>query len=588
MYTYSFLTKHCARLAKGIFIGIAFFGGALFVHAASLSVSPSSGVYTAGQVFSANVTVNTNGASVNAADGTLTYNPSEITVLGVSKGSIFNLWTADPSFSNGAGTITFSGGSPTGYTGSNGTVISVTFKASSAGSPKVSFSKGSVLAADGRGTNVLTTMNGGAFTIGAKTVASEPEKIIEYVPPANTPSAPQVTSSTHPDATKWYNIKTAELSWKSDGTIVAVRTLLDKNATAIPTKVYDSPISHISLPDLEEGVQYFHVQLKNKDGWGKVTHYRLAIDSQKPTSFDIALKEGSDLSSPVTTLKLVAVDSVSKVKRFKIQQDGKDPYEYIDTHGSSTVALQSLQPGHHTVIIEAFDEASNSIISTFAFDISAFDKPQFTEYPHEINEQVIPVIKGTTRPNAKVKVSIGVIGLGATAYAQAKTTEVQSDAQGTFIFIPDGKLSLGVYELIAVAVDQYGAQSAPSDAIRVAVQQPGYLQIGSMLVSVLSVVIPLIALCTLLVLGVWFLLFRIRRFRKGVTREAKEALAMLTSEFAHLRSELATQKSHIEDSRKTNKLTKAESELFDTLTEALKASEKRVEKEIVDVEDLVE
>lgn len=587
MFSYFFKTLSI-QFAKSFVVVIVFFGGALFANAASLSISPSSGVYTAGQVFSANVTVNTNGASVNAADGTLTYNPSEISVLGVSKGSIFNLWTADPAFSNAVGSITFSGGSPTGYTGSNGTVISITFKAASAGNPKVSFSKGSVLAADGRGTNVLSTMNGGSFTIGAKAVATEPEKIVEYVPPANTPNAPQVTSQTHPDSSKWYNSKTAELSWNINTSVVAVRTLLDKSATTIPTKVYDSPISSITLPNLEEGVQYFHVQLKNKDGWGKVTHYRLAVDTQKPSSFSIALKDGSDLSNPIITLKLAAVDSASKVKRFKIQQDGKDPYEYVDAQGSSTLALQPLQPGHHSVIIEAFDEAGNSIISTFAFDISAFDKPKFTEYPHEINEQVIPVIKGTTRPNAKVHVSLSAIGLGTTVYAQAKTTEVQSDAQGVFIFIPDGKLTLGVYELTALAVDQYGAQSAPSDAIRIAVQQPGYLQIGSMLVSVLSVVIPLLALCALLVVGVWFLLFRIRRFRKGVTREAKEALSILSSEFEHLRSELSVQKTHIEDSRKTNKLTKAESELFDTLTEALQASEKRVAKEIVDVEDLVE
>jgi hypothetical protein len=575
-------------IIKSLFVVCALFSTTLCAHAATLSISPSSGVYTAGQVFSANVTVNTAGASVNAADGTLSFNPKEITVLSVSKGSIFNLWTADPAFSNAAGSITFSGGSPTGYKGTNGTVISITFKAASAGNPKVSFTRGSVLAADGRGTNVLTTMNSAAFTIGAKQVATEPEKIIEYVPPANTPSAPQVTSTTHPDTTKWYNLKNAEISWKVDSSIVAVRTLLDKNATAIPTKVYDTPISKINLADLEEGVQYFHVQLKNADGWGKVTHYRLAVDTQKPTAFDITLAPGSDISNPIQTLSLKVVDAASKVKRFSIQVDGKEAYEYIDTQGSSTVKLPSLLPGRHTVVIEAFDEANNSSISTFGFDVSAFDKPVFTEYPHEINEQVIPVIKGTTRSNAKVQVTLTPIGIGAASYTQVKTTEVQSNGEGLFIYMPDGKLSLGVYELTAVAIDQYGAQSAPSDAVRIAVQQPGYLQIGSMLVSVLSVLIPLLALTVLLVLGVWFLLFRIRRFRKGVTREAKEAAAMLTSEFAHLRSELTAQKTHMESSRKTNKLTKVETELFETLTQALQTSEKRVAKEIVDVEDLVE
>ena len=119
---------------------------AFFASAASLSVSPNTGVYSSGQTFTVKLNVNTSGAPINAADGTLTFNPNEISVVSVSKGSIFNLWTADPTFSNSAGTVTFSGGSPTGYTGSAGTVISITFKSQNAGAPKISFSKGSVLA----------------------------------------------------------------------------------------------------------------------------------------------------------------------------------------------------------------------------------------------------------------------------------------------------------------------------------------------------------------------------------------------------------------------------------------------------------
>ncbi len=58
--------------------------------------------------------------------------------------------------------------------------------------------------------------------------------------------------------------------------------------------------------------------------------------------------------------------------------------------------------------------------------------------------------------------------------------------------------------------------------------------------------------------------------------------------FASLRAELTHQKGILESGRKTKKLTKAEADLFDVLTSALKNSEKRVQKEITDVEDLVE
>ncbi len=554
---------------------------------ATLSVSPATGVYTAGQTFTARVVVNTSGAAVNAADGTLSFKPSEISVVSVAKGSIFNLWTADPSFSNANGTITFSGGSPTGYTGSAGTVISVTFKAKAAGSPKVSFSSGSVLAADGRGTNVLSTMNGGAFTITAQETQPQAEVVVEYIAPANTPSAPKVESATHGDQTKWYTNKNAELTWSVGSDIVAVRTLLDANKTTVPTKVYEEPLRKISLSDLSEGVQYFHVQLKNADGWGKVTHYRLAIDTQKPESLELSLKPDSDLSSSLQTLSIKSSDVTSKVIRFMVRIDDKEPFEYIDVQGSSTIPLPSLEPGYHTVIVEAFDEASNGIINSLSFTILAFDKPQFTEYPQEINEQVIPVIKGITRPKSKVVVTLTELG-GGTSSNKVVTQEVTSSDTGEFIFIPNGRLTVGVYELTAVAVDQYGAQSSVSDVVRIAVQQPGYLRLGSFMVSFLSVLIPLCALVAVMVFGAWLLYLKLRLFKKGVRRESKEAEVILATEFEHLQSEILYQRTLLEDSRKTKKLTKAELLLFDTLTSALMKSQQKVQKEIEDVEHLVE
>ena len=558
-------------------------------YAATLSVSPNTGVYTAGQTFTARVVVNTGSDSINAADGSLSFNPRELSVVSVSKGSIFSLWTAEPSFSNSAGTITFSGGSPAGYKGSGGTIISITFRAVAAGSPKVSFSSGSVLAADGRGTNVLTSMSGGAFTVAAAGTGEAPEpEVIEYVAPANTPGAPNIESSTHADQTLWYNSKTAELSWSVPSDVTSVRTLLDDSASSIPTRVYDTPIRSITLEDLEEGVQYFHLQFRNADGWGKVSHYRLAVDTVKPERFDIALQENADLSNPVQTLLLTTQDATSDVRRFLVQLDGAEPYEYLDETGSSTITLPTLEPGHHTVIIEAFDSANNGIISTFSFSILAFDKPQFTEYPSEINEEVIPVIKGITRPNAKVQVTMTQVGLGVSSESASKVYEVISGADGVFSFIPDGRLSLGVYELTAVAIDQYGAQSETSDAIRIAVQQPGYIQIGSLVVSILSVIIPLLALTALLIFGTWILIMRMRSLRKGVSRETKEALAIVKTEFASLHTQLQEQKAMLESSRKTKKLTKAESELIDTLGHALDEAEKRMTKEVTDVEDIVE
>lgn len=574
-------TRIAAYLAPLIVAGL-FFCTAALAEAATLSVSPGTGVYTAGQTFTVRVVVNTAGANINAAEGTLSFKPEELSVVSVAKGSIFNLWTADPSFSNSAGTVTFSGGTPTGYTGSGGTVLSVTFRTKGAGSPRVTFQNGSVLAADGRGTNVLTNMSGATFTVSAASSEPEPERIIEYVPPANTPGAPSVSSETHPDQARWYREKTATLSWELPAGVTAVRTLLDDRMSSVPTRVYETPIRTITLEDLDEGVNYFHLQFQNADGWGKVTHYRLAVDSEAPTQFDLELQPGADLSNPEQTLVARVTDATSPVMRYLVQIDGADPVEITDETASGTLKLPKLSPGYHTVVVEAFDAAGNSIMDSLSFTILAFDRPVFDSVPATVSAGVIPVFEGSTRPSATVAVTLTRLGY------EPITATVTSDETGRFRFIPDAKLSEGVYELTARATDAYGAESDVSEAVRFAVSLPGYLQVGSVALSILSVFVPLLALLGLLSITGLYFFRRFRTMRRSVVREAEEAIAILEREFADLGRTVDVYAEDLKASRKTAKLTKAEEQLVADLRGALASAKKRITKEITDVEDVTD
>ena len=285
-YTYRKVLKIVLQLS---FICSLFFLSVSWVQAASLTLTPGTGVHQANTTFNVRVELNTQGQSVNAADGTISFNPRELSVVSVNRASsIFNLWVAEPSFSNSEGTISFSGGSPAGYTGSRGNIMNITFRALGSGSARVNFTTGSVLANDGRGSNILTSMNGGSYTIQSAVSAPEPE-VIEYIAPANTPSAPVITSSTHSDVDGWYNETEAELSWTLPADVTQVRTLLNDNPTSVPTRVYETPISEITIPDLDEGVSYFHLQFRNSEGWGRVTHYRLGVDTTAPSDIDISL-----------------------------------------------------------------------------------------------------------------------------------------------------------------------------------------------------------------------------------------------------------------------------------------------------------
>lgn len=576
-----FIYKKVWLASTGLLVGLWGLLLPSFLLAASLSIAPATGVYTVGNTFTVRVTLNTEGKPVNSADGEFKFNPQELSVVSInSASSIFDLWVTKPTFSNTAGTISFSGGTtPPGFTGSNGTVFTITFSAKSASTAKVLMTSGSILAFDGLGTNIITGMNGGSFTIGAPSSQPVPE-VVQYVAPANTPKAPVVSSASHP-ADQWSKAKTAALEWSLPSGVTAVRTSLDQSPSTIPTKVYDTPIRNISLSDLPEGVSYFHIQFKNAEGWGAVTHWRLAVDSEKPTNLKIDSPADADFTNSKQTLLLQAEDETSGIAKYSIKVDDREPFEFINKDKTGQVEIVDLKPGFHSVTVEAFDQAGNGIVNSYNFTITAFEKPVFTEYPSEINEEVIPVILGKTKPRAEVEVIVRRVGM------LEETYSVKAGDDGVFTFIPAGRFATGVYEITAQATDEFGSQSEFSDAIRIAVQQPGYIQIGSKIISFLSLIVPLIALLVILLLSISFLIGYFRKFRRRLAIETDEVLAILETEFISLRDLLELQRNNLAAARRTKKLTVEEEEMMKVVLKALSITKAKIRKEVLDVDRIV-
>jgi hypothetical protein len=150
------------------FLLTIFFLSAGVAHAAdgSLFVSPEQNVYAVGESFSVKVFADTGGSAISAAEANLTFDPGVLAVEDIStEGSILGSWPTEPSFSNTVGTVQFAGWARDRYAGTDGLLITITFKALRNDAGAVRFVSGAMLAADSQGTNIITSMRSAAYTI---------------------------------------------------------------------------------------------------------------------------------------------------------------------------------------------------------------------------------------------------------------------------------------------------------------------------------------------------------------------------------------------------------------------------------------
>lgn len=174
------------------FVFLLFFANTAL--AASLNLSPSSGSYKVGDTINVRVILSSSDQSANAVSGTIDFPSALLTLSYISKASsIVSLWAVEPSYSNTKGTASMEGIILNGYTGSNGTILTLSFKAKAVGTANIKFTSSSVLANDGQGSNILTGTSQANFGITKAT-----EKVVAPAPvtkpdPIKTPTPEIIT-----------------------------------------------------------------------------------------------------------------------------------------------------------------------------------------------------------------------------------------------------------------------------------------------------------------------------------------------------------------------------------------------------------
>jgi hypothetical protein len=125
----------------------------------TVSIEPSQGTVTAGETFTIKIVVDSD-TPVNVFKGLLRFDDTKLAVSSIDYNtSIADLWAEEPWYSNGAGTINFTGGTTRtgGFTG-NGSLVTVTFTTIATGEAAIYMEEVQILAHNGLGTSVTVTV----------------------------------------------------------------------------------------------------------------------------------------------------------------------------------------------------------------------------------------------------------------------------------------------------------------------------------------------------------------------------------------------------------------------------------------------
>ncbi|HNW71902.1 MAG TPA: cohesin domain-containing protein [Candidatus Paceibacterota bacterium] len=431
-------------------------------EAASFFITPSDQKVNVGSVFNLTVKINTESKYINNAEGIISYSKDLIEFVSVSKNnSIFNLWVGEPVNSGTSGTISFNGGLKTpGFSGSDGTIFSLKFKAKKSGIANFSFSNHFIRENDGLGTNILTGQSGASVNIIAvaveKTPVVEPTEI--NTEKTTLLSRLNIFSDTHPDQEKWYDLRNAHFTWKNPEGVLAISTLLDTRSNSVPSTKSTIVVSEKLKTNIKDGINYFHIIYKTIKGWSKPTHYSLKIDTVSP---NIIKAENIVDSSGNNILNLEASDDLSGVDYFNVFIKDQNPVMVTAGNGFATYIIpqEYLVLGNNEVTVQVYDFAGNKKEITINVISNFIEKPTL-EFVGNIRIGDSVKIKGKTKypkletfafiisPNGKISKYI-----------------VSPNEQGEFIILGDKAFDKGKYTALVEIYDENGSLQVKSDRI---------------------------------------------------------------------------------------------------------------------------
>jgi hypothetical protein len=453
---------------------------------ASLSLSPKDGTYTLGNTFSVGVILDTGGVSVNAVEGKIRYPIEDLAIIGVStEGSPITSWTTSPDTTSEKGLVSFGGINPEGMIEKGKQLFSITFRVVRSGETRIRIASGAaILSEGGAGTNILTDLRGGTYTLSNNDVRTEALR--------NGPSI--LRSSSHPDEAAWYGSPDVLFEWARTPETDSIRFSVDQNSEGAPTTVLDGSLESKAV-SLASGVWYGHLAVHDRSGWGPVGHLRVQIDTEKPDTLTVIERPRVSQDEPKIELSIEAKDARSGISHYEIALDGGEKTRWEDD-GNHLYSLGIVPPGKHIAEVRAFDRAGNSIVETVVVEVQGLSLPTIEPTPSSLFVGGDIDFEGAVGDGQTVRVAIGFDG------GESKTEDIASGPGGRFIHtfvFPQ----VGTYRIKAQAVDKRGATSEWTPEVLIRVEAQSFLgAVGA--VGGSGIIPSLLFLITGLFVGMWY------------------------------------------------------------------------------------
>ena len=339
--------KSIKRSVFLLIFSLTFFFTSNVAHAATLSLSPSTGTFSVGSTFDVSIFMDTNGKSVNALSVALQFPPDMLQVVSPSLGqSVIGVWTSAPKFDNVSGKISLQGGIPGGITASDALISTVTFRIKSVGSAIIKFLDSSkVLLNDGLGTNSLSQTSSAIYNL--------------KLPP---PAGPTLASETNPDQSQWYSNRTVSFSFGSDAPgIQGYSYTLSDDPSTVPSNISQGTKNSVTYTDVADGIHFFHIKSLRDGVWGGTTHYSVKIDSGPPADFDVNISPSNHTSDKQPVIQFSTTDSFSGMDHYemKVVPLSASKSDSLFTEVVSPYISPIMEMGSYDIIIRAYDKSHN-------------------------------------------------------------------------------------------------------------------------------------------------------------------------------------------------------------------------------------